>query len=253
MLAASLLAQAPDSNPFAKSTEAAEAGRKLYMTSCAGCHGPTGEGGRGPRIAQNQRLGRAPDARLFDSIKNGVRGSDMPPSPLPADQIWRLVTYVRAINAPAYEAPSTGDPAAGEKLYAKGNCANCHAIRGKGGALGPDLSHIGMMRSVAQLREAILKPSERPTEGFAGVTATFRDGRKIQGVAKNNTNYGIQILDREGNLHLIDKADLSALAFRKNSPMPGNYGTRFNRQEQNDLIAYLARQAIRVPEKEESK
>ncbi|MEZ5351049.1 MAG: c-type cytochrome [Bryobacteraceae bacterium] len=252
LAAAGASGQGTDRNPFSGSQEAVAAGRKLYMTSCAGCHGPGGEGGRGPRLSQNGRIRGAQDGRLFDSIKNGVRGSDMPPSPLGTDQVWQLVSFVRSVNAPAYESPAVGDAAAGEKLYGgKGRCSGCHAIGGKGGVLGPDLSHIGMTRSVAQLREALLKPSERPTEGYGGVTVIRRGGEKIQGVVKNNTNYAIQVLDRAGNLHLLDKADLEEIVFRRGSLMPGDYGTRLTRQEQNDVIAFLSRQAVRIPEKED--
>jgi mono/diheme cytochrome c family protein len=38
-------------------------------------------------------------------------------------------------------------------------CANCHVIDGEGGAQGPDLSHIGMMRDAAFLREWIADPT----------------------------------------------------------------------------------------------
>jgi putative heme-binding domain-containing protein len=246
-------AQPPEKNPFAASGEAVEAGRKLYLTSCAGCHGPGGEGGRGPRIAQNGRIRGATDARLYDSIKNGVRGSDMPPSPLPEDQVWRLVTFVRNVNAPAYESPQAGDASRGETVYmGKGGCASCHALRGRGGVLGPDLSHIGMTRSMPQLREALLRPSERPTEGYAGVRVIGRDGRRLQGVAKNNTNYAIQVLDREGKLHLLHKADVAGIVFRRASLMPEDYGKRLTRQEQNDVLAFLSRQVVRVPEPEEA-
>ena len=34
-----------------------------------------------------------------------------------------------------------------------------------------------------------------------------RDGRQIQGVAKNYNNYSVQILDSSGRLHLLHRAD----------------------------------------------
>ena len=62
-------------NPLDGQPEAIEAGRQLYLSSCSGCHGPNAEGGRGPRIAQNGEIRGATDGRLFNSIRNGVRGS----------------------------------------------------------------------------------------------------------------------------------------------------------------------------------
>ena len=240
-------------NPVAGDEKALEAGRNLYMTSCSGCHGPTGEGGRGVRLAQNGDIRGATNTRLFDSIKNGVRGSDMPASPYPEDKIWQLVTYVRSINASAYESKVAGNPEKGALVFdGKGGCRGCHMIKGKGGVLGPDLSHIGVARSVVQMREAILKPSERPTEGYAGVSVATKTGAAIKGVAKDNTNYNISVLDAKGKLHVLRKVDLKSVVFDKESPMPGDYGKRLSKEELTDLVAFLSRQAVRIPRSDET-
>ena len=59
--------------------EAVEAGGKLFGTACAGCHGPHGEGGRGPKLNGGGMIGGAPDERLLSSITHGVKGTGMPP------------------------------------------------------------------------------------------------------------------------------------------------------------------------------
>ena len=46
--------------------------------------------------------------------------------------------------------------AKGEKVYGDKKCAVCHAIKGKGGKVGPDLSAVGAKRE-AQWLEAFLK------------------------------------------------------------------------------------------------
>jgi cytochrome c oxidase cbb3-type subunit III len=241
-------------NPYEGNVEVLASGRKLYMSACSGCHGPNADGGRGPRLAQNGQVRSATNRRLFTTIKEGVPGSDMPPTPLDDDKIWQLVSYVKSINAPAYETPTTGNAANGEKLFhGKAGCVHCHAVKGKGGFLGPDLSNAGIARSYAQLRESVLKPSERPTDGYQGVSVTFKDGRKIEGVAKNNTNYSIQVLDKTGTLHLINKLDLTEIAYRKGSLMPDDYAKRLTRQEIEDVLAYVSKQAVRVPDPEDKK
>ena len=241
-------------NPLEGKAEAVEAGRQLYLNSCSACHGPNAEGGRGPRIAQNGEIRGANNKRLFNSIKNGVRGSDMPPSNHPDDKIWQLVTFVKSVNAPAYEAKLSGSVDSGRAIYhGKGGCAGCHMIRGQGGALAPDLTNAGMGRSVPQLREAILRPSEKPTEGFRGVTVKTKQGESIKGVAKDNTNYAISVMDASGRLHLLSKVDLTDIVFSKNSLMPEDYGQRLSKQEVDDVIAFLARQAVRPPAPKEEK
>ena len=262
LFAARIIAQHPDGkdpegklkNPFDGQPEAIEAGRQLYMNSCSGCHGPNAEGGRGPRIAQNGEIRGANDQRLFTSIKNGVRGSDMPPSTHPDEKIWQLVSFVKSVNAPAYEAKISGSTESGRTLFTgRGGCTRCHMIRGDGGAIGPDLTNAGMARSVPQLREAILKPSEKPTEGYSGVIVKTRKGDTIKGVAKDNTNYAITVLDSSGRLHLLNKTDLSEVVFSKRSMMPEDYGKLFLPGEIDDLIAFLARQTVRPPAPKEEK
>jgi cytochrome c oxidase cbb3-type subunit 3 len=239
---------ASDRNPFAGQPDAAMAGGKLFATSCSGCHGVNGEGGRGPNLAEGRRIRRLPDRTLFNSIRSGVPGTDMPPTNLPDDQIWRLVAFVRDLGAPAYEGKLPGDADAGAAIFVgKGGCANCHMVRGHGGFLGPDLTDIGAERTAPQLLESILKPSARIADGYIGVKVTTLDGGEISGVARNNDDYSIQILDRQGKLHLLSKDKLREVVFRTDSPMPADYGKRLTPEEISNLIAYLGHQSVRPP------
>src|SRR5437899_8314246 len=53
-------------------------GAKLFQNHCALCHGPKGEGGRGPMLSR-PKLPRAPDdAALVKVIEEGIRGTEMP-------------------------------------------------------------------------------------------------------------------------------------------------------------------------------
>jgi cytochrome c oxidase subunit 2 len=57
--------------------------------------------------------------------------------------------------------------ASGEDIVTQLGCGVCHRIGGFEGAIGPDLSHIGMTRDIDYLRRAILDPNADITEGFA--------------------------------------------------------------------------------------
>lgn len=224
------------------------AGSELYLSVCSGCHGAGAEGGRGPNLLTGRNIRRASNEELFGMIKNGIPGSDMPPSPLPDDQVWQIAAYVRNLSAPAYLQTAKGDYDAGKAVYyGKGGCTRCHMIRGEGGYLGPDLTNIGLTANLTALREALLEPNKRFTEGFRPVIVTLKDGNKIQGVAKNNSNYSIQVLDNSGKLHLLDKNEVKEAHFQEKSWMPANYGERLSEKEQDDLLAFLAKQAIRPP------
>src|SRR5712691_11822972 len=108
-IAAALPAQFPvpesrsERNPLAGQADAILAGKKLFMASCSGCHGANAEGGRGPNLTEGRQIRRLNDKALFASIRSGAPGTDMPPTNLPDDQIWRLVAFVRDLSAPASE------------------------------------------------------------------------------------------------------------------------------------------------------
>ncbi len=246
-----LFAQAPDEkedikNPVAGKADAIAAGKKLYLEGCSGCHGPTAEGGRGPNLAQGDQIRGATNRHLVSVIGEGVKGSEMPPSGLLADKIWQVVAYLRNLTAVAFDSMAAGDAEAGRALFfGKAGCANCHTIRGRGGFPGPDLSNIGRVRSFRQLRQSLLDPDAEIVAGYGGVTVTTRSGQTIAGVARDNTNYAIQILDARGDIHRLLKADLNEVVFRANSLMPSDYKQRLSSAEVEDLLAFLGRQSIR--------
>lgn len=232
-------------NPLNGQAAAIEDGRKVYLKSCSGCHGPTGEGGRGPNLATGRQIRRATDRQLFASLKNGVAGTDMPPTPVGEDELWQLVAFVRSLSSPAYEVPVPGDEQAGAGVFgSKGECSRCHMIAGRGGYLGPDLTNVGMLRSLNQIREAVQKPSERWTEGYQAVTAHLKSGRKIEGVLRDRTNYALTILDATGQLHLLKQNEVTDYRLSTRSLMPETRG-RLSAEEIRDVIRFLSRQAIR--------
>jgi hypothetical protein len=67
----------------------------------------------------------------------------------------------------------------------------------------------------------------------------------IQGVARNRSNYSLQVVDNSGSLHLIAMKDVKELAVSERSLMPGDYEKRLSPQELQDLLAFLARQSLR--------
>ena len=235
------------SNPFAGQTTAIDAGQKRFREGCAACHGANAEGGRGPNLAENQDLKQKTDEQLFKIIRYGIPKAGMPASALPDDSVWELATFVRSLSAPAYKLSLPGNVDAGRALYwGKAGCGSCHAIRGQGGVTGPDLTNIGAVRTAKQLTESVLHPDQHPVEGFRGVTVVLKDGQRIDGVAKNHSNYSTQVLDNAGALHLLQQWDIQRLEFHGKAVMPNNYGRMLSRSELQDLLAFLSKQAVRT-------
>jgi putative heme-binding domain-containing protein len=255
---AALLAQHGQSsvaprNPAMKDPAAVSAGAKLYATSCAGCHGPDGTGGRGPNLIN--KLGSDPlkDDELFNVIRHGIPGADMPATPLSDDDTWRLTAFLRALTGPAIETDVPGDVAAGEKIYwgSKAGCGDCHAILGRGSRMGPDLSDVGGRMPLARIREALMPPPKNDPSrdymlaGKEGVTVTLKTGQVIHGIARNRSNYSLQIVDDSGKLWLLSMSDVKDLKINEHSIMPTDYATRLTSDELRDLVAYLAHQSLR--------
>lgn len=71
--------------------EAGSPGERVFARACAGCHGPEGEGGIGPRLAGNPVL-KAPDA-VREILARG-RGR-MPPVPLSGAELDTLLLYLQ--------------------------------------------------------------------------------------------------------------------------------------------------------------
>jgi hypothetical protein len=72
---------------------------------------------------------------------------------------------------------------------------------------------------------------------------------RIEGIARNRSNYSIQVVDKRGDLHLIQMTDVRDLSVLEHSSMPDDYAARLTTEELRDLLAYLARQSARPAER----
>jgi putative heme-binding domain-containing protein len=236
-------------HPSIGKPEAIAAGAKLFGGSCAGCHGPDGGGGaRGPNLVHRSLWHPLSDDAIFQVIRKGVPGTDMPPTQLTDEQTWDLVAYIHALTGPASTNVIPGDPAAGKAIYwgTKAGCSQCHAILGEGGRMGPDLSNVGGSRPLALIRESIVEPAKDLFFlGNEAATVVLKNGQTLDGVAKNRSNYSLQLVDTKGKLHLISMTDVKELTLSASTPMPTDYGKRLSRIELRDLLAYLATLDIR--------
>jgi putative heme-binding domain-containing protein len=224
--------------PFVLAQPSVEAGRQIYLGSCSGCHGATGEGSQGPSLLSG-RASRLTDAALLSAIKNGLPGTSMPNFPMADEKVAEVAAFVRSLTAPANATQTKGDAERGRQIFfGAGKCSGCHMVLGQGGYPGPDLSNIAADRTVPQLRESLLKPSERIADGYRGVTAVLKSGRTLQGVAKNYNNYSVQIVDKAGKLHLLNRDEITKLDLMDGSLMPAAASA----SDVDDLIAFFVRQ-----------
>ncbi|MBK7931092.1 MAG: PQQ-binding-like beta-propeller repeat protein [Bryobacterales bacterium] len=213
--------------------------KQTYLKLCAGCHGDDALGTQqGPGLAGNPWVRRRSLNSLKTVIRNGVPKAGMPPFALPAEQIDALAAMVVSLNAVAAEASVPGDPSAGAAFFTgPGRCLACHMVNGAGAPTGPDLTNIARELTLQQLREALLEPAARIAPGYAQVTAHLKNGRTLQGFARNRTSFDLALQDRAGAVHPLSLDDVTRIDDTPGSLMPPVPAAA---PQLTDLIAYLA-------------
>jgi putative heme-binding domain-containing protein len=225
-------------NPFTSGQDIA-IGRQFYLGHCAQCHGHDGEGGRGVHLTTGRFKHGDSDAELFVTIQKGIRGTEMPRSRLPEPDLWKLIAYLRSLTRQGASENAAGNADAGKAVYnGKGGCANCHAIDGKGSGLGPDLSDIGLRRSLVFLRESLTDPNAYIPQEYPAASAVTNGGKRVQGIVLNEDDYTVQMRDMGENLHSLTKSELKGFQRNEDSLMPA-YGGTLSAKELDDLVAYL--------------
>ena len=77
---------------------AAEDGAAIYKAKCAMCHGPSGEGKMGPKLAGTSMT----EAQIEDQLLKGVAGKKAPHAKpmagMTADQAKAVATYVKSLK-----------------------------------------------------------------------------------------------------------------------------------------------------------
>ncbi len=150
-----------------------------------------------------------------------------------------LVAFVRSLTSVAAETEVPGDATAGAAFFfGKGKCASCHMVKGRGNPLAPDLSSIGDQRRLAEIEESLRNPSARIVPGYEVLTVTLRDGRKIRGLARNESNYDLQLQDLDGRLYLLRSEEILVRVREDKSLMPPAEATA---EEIRNLLAFLSR------------
>lgn len=240
-------------NPLAGQAAAINEGQSIFRGRCAMCHGTDAGGGlRGPSLTAGRLTHGDSDAALLQVITQGVPGTQMSGSGLPEQQAWKVIAYLRSLAAHA-TISALGNRTRGEELFfEKIRCSQCHMVNGRGGRLGPELSRIGVSRSIGYLKEKIREPNklgEGMTIGlwwelgqplvYQTVTLITKDDRRITGVLRNEDTFSIQIMDQSEELRMFSKKDLKQVIHERGSLMPGYDEQTLNEKELQDLLAYL--------------
>jgi putative heme-binding domain-containing protein len=138
-----------------------------------------------------------------------------------------------------------GNIARGEKIFRDpsgplgGICANCHAVGGKGGQIGPDLSAIAVNYKRADLITSIHEPSKTIAIGFEQFLITTTTGDLLAGAIRQETNDTLTVLGIDAQPHVVKKADIKSRTAVETSLMPAGLTLGLKPEDFTDLLAYL--------------
>lgn len=130
----------------------------------------------------------------------------------------------------------------GEQLYQALACSNCHAMKGQGGNVGPDLTQAGTRFSTRDLLTAMILPSVSISDQYGATLYTMNDGSTLIGRALRTTEDSVYVGVNPFNITQETAIATSDIASREPSPvslMPAGLINRLNEEELKDLIAYL--------------
>jgi high-affinity iron transporter len=179
------------------------AGKEIYQTNCASCHGQTGLGdgpaAKGmdpppPAIGDAATMADATPALLYRVISVGVPGTQMVAwgSTLTAQQRWEVVAYLQSLHA------TPAQVAEGEGLFVQ-SCSTCHgAAGGLDGAA---------TRALSKLPPEIGSFAWQAERSDVQIAAAIREG--VTGSAM------------PGNPHMSDEDVAKMIAYVRSLPLRG--------------------------------
>jgi cytochrome c oxidase cbb3-type subunit III len=215
-------------------------GQRVFASNCAACHGLDGTGTqRAPNIVSSAQAQKLSAEEIHRIVSDGVAGTGMPAfRSLGEPKIKAVTSYLRTLQGKNEISAPSGNPQNGKAIFfAAGGCSGCHMVAGSGGFIGPDLSTYAQTHSADQIRSAITDPDQRTQQGL--VTAIETDGRRWEGIVRNEDNFSLQLQSLDGTFHFFSKADLKAIERTSGSIMPANYGLKLSKTQIDDLISYL--------------
>ncbi|MBI2924516.1 MAG: neutral/alkaline non-lysosomal ceramidase N-terminal domain-containing protein [Verrucomicrobia bacterium] len=130
-----------------------------------------------------------------------------------------------------------GDEARGAAHFGK-LCASCHAFRGQGLAVGPNLAAL-TDKSPQFLLTSILDPNAAVANPFAAYNLETCDGRSLSGVVVAETGTSLTLAIASGVRETILRTDIVELRASNLSLMPEGLEQGLAPQDLADLIAYL--------------
>lgn len=149
---------------------------------------------------------------------------------------------VNDVPALTEEVRTRGDGPRGKEIYERVElaCVTCHAVKGNGGIIGPDLGALGTAQPIDFIIGAILDPQREVKEGYISTSISTKDGDEYQGYVVREEGSEVVLNDiLQKATVTIPKAQIQQRR-QSGSAMPPGLVDQLSREEFVDLVKYLS-------------
>ena len=198
-----------------------------------------------PLLIAAVEAGKILAPHITADIARALLRHDMPEVNAAVERLWKplLVTGLtpekdREVARLRAVARSGEGEAEKGRMHFQARCANCHALKGEGGKVGPDLT--GYDRGSLDFWVLnIVYPSLEIREGFGSYDVRLTDGTIANGILERRDGGEIVLRDLAGNRTKVKEAKVASLLASPTSVMPEGLLAGMSDQDLRDFFAYL--------------
>ena len=134
-----------------------------------------------------------------------------------------------------------GDVRRGQIVFAraKASCTSCHQFGYVGGHIGPDLTHVGNIRSERDLLESIMFPSASIVRSFEPMQVVTKSGKVYNGLVHKDAPDEIVLVASATETVRVPRDEIEELRPSRVSIMPAGLDKQLTPQELADLVTFL--------------
>ena len=130
----------------------------------------------------------------------------------------------------------------GKAMFTATTCKACHAMRGEGGATGPDLTQLPSRFSAKDMLEAIVEPDKAVSDQYAATQFSLKKGGSIVGRLVNEDKVAYYVSQNPYAPETLEKILKKNVISKKPSAVSIMFQgliNSLNEEEFKDLMAYL--------------